>query len=618
MNINNLKKLTIAIVLLAMFPGFGHLLAQNANLSGIWVLKQRQVLSGPDYANGIPKQMTIAFSQDSLSLSRIYDGGSDKDNIVSESLALDGSPTEVLRTISRRKSLYKKGSDANEFSVEVTFRDIKTGQRTNADYVENWKVSESGKELTIEKNATGADGSNWGVKGVYELKTKEEVEQELETGKGIQFIENLSWEEVKALAKKENKFIFVDCFATWCVPCKKMEKEIFPLNKVGAEMNDKFISVHLQMDTTKRDDEEVKKWYTIAHEFLTKYNLVGYPTFLFFDPNCNIVHKGLGSYKVEEFIELLQNARDPNKQYYSLLNGFQKGTIDHEKMYDLVWAAKNLQEEKQAQKVLVDYKKRHLNKLSLDSLLSPKYLKLANDFQQLLILQDGSKGIFFTLLYEKGNQVDNILSSPGFSSYWINAIITKEEIDTKLFRSGKPTSNPEWNTIAESIKKKYKKIDADLLILNSQIDYYEKRKDWNNQIKYLVGKIEKYGPLSLGQLSGMGADNAIASILLPHCEDKSILSKAVGWMEQIINGKAYAYPIPMVYGNYGAILFKAGLIKEGIEAFEKQINYIGYGLGYKSPDDFVKEPRLKPKVEYLERMKKGEKIDSSWDPAVFF
>jgi thioredoxin-related protein len=604
--------IAVPIALLTMLLCFGQLFAQNENISGTWVLKERQIVSGPDYANGIPKQILIAVSRDSLSLSRTYVGTS-KDETVAESLALDGSPNEVLRTISKRKSLFKKGNDPNSFSIEVSFRGIKTGERTNADYVENWTLSPSGKELTIEKYANEADGNNWSMKGLYELKTKEELEQELATGKGIRFIENSSWDEIKALAKKENKFIFVDCFATWCMPCKKMEKEVFPLNRVGSEMNDRFISVRLQMDTTKKDDEIVKAWYATAHEFLARYSLIGYPTFLFFDPNGNIVHKGLGIYKADEFIELLNEARDQGKQYYSLLKKYQAGVMTNNEMYSLILAAKNLEEKNVAEKVLVDYKMKYLNKLPSDSLLSAKYLKLADDFQQLLIRQEGSKSIYFKLLYENGKQVDDILKSPGFASYWVKSIITTEEIKTKLSQNGKPVSNPEWEKIAEVIKKKYKKADEELLILDARVDYYDKVKDVNNEIKYFVEKVDKYGPLALGQLGGMGADNAIAEVLLPYCEDKSILNKAIGWMEQIIHSNAYAYPIAMVYGNYGALLYKYGRTKEGIEAFEKQIN----AIGYKSLADLDKDPRFKPKLEYLERMKRGEKIDSTWKPSIF-
>ncbi len=46
--------------------------------------------------------------------------------------------------------------------------------------------------------------------------------------KGIQFLKDLSWEQILAKAAKENKFVFVDCYATWCVPCKTMDNNVYP------------------------------------------------------------------------------------------------------------------------------------------------------------------------------------------------------------------------------------------------------------------------------------------------------------------------------------------------------------------------------------------------------
>ena len=40
--------------------------------------------------------------------------------------------------------------------------------------------------------------------------------------KGMHFEHGLSWAEVQAKAKAENKYIFMDCFTTWCGPCKMM------------------------------------------------------------------------------------------------------------------------------------------------------------------------------------------------------------------------------------------------------------------------------------------------------------------------------------------------------------------------------------------------------------
>ena len=46
-----------------------------------------------------------------------------------------------------------------------------------------------------------------------------------EVGEGIKF-ENGTWAEILAKAKKENKYVFLDAFTTWCGPCKWMDKEV--------------------------------------------------------------------------------------------------------------------------------------------------------------------------------------------------------------------------------------------------------------------------------------------------------------------------------------------------------------------------------------------------------
>ena len=46
-------------------------------------------------------------------------------------------------------------------------------------------------------------------------------------GQGINF-EKLTLEEALIKAKTENKYVFVDCYTTWCGPCKRMTEFVFP------------------------------------------------------------------------------------------------------------------------------------------------------------------------------------------------------------------------------------------------------------------------------------------------------------------------------------------------------------------------------------------------------
>ena len=51
---------------------------------------------------------------------------------------------------------------------------------------------------------------------------------------GIEF-EKGAWEEVLAKAKAEDKLMFVDSYTTWCGPCKKLSKHVFPNEKVSTQ-----------------------------------------------------------------------------------------------------------------------------------------------------------------------------------------------------------------------------------------------------------------------------------------------------------------------------------------------------------------------------------------------
>lgn len=139
---------------------------------------------------------------------------------------------------------------------------------------------------------------------------------------GVKFEHGLNWTQIQEKAAKENKFIFVDCFTTWCGPCKYMSNTIFPQAKVGDFFNAKFINAKIQMDKTDKDNEEVKSWYQEADRFAKDYNVRAYPTFLIFDTKGNLVHRIAGGGEADGFIAKARKAFDPNTQYETLLAKF--------------------------------------------------------------------------------------------------------------------------------------------------------------------------------------------------------------------------------------------------------------------------------------------------------
>lgn len=106
----------------------------------------------------------------------------------------------------------------------------------------------------------------------------------------------------KAASAKKNapKMVFLDCYTTWCGPCKYMSNTVFPMESVGEYFNKNFVNIKIDME--KGEGIEIAK----------KYNIRAYPTFLILDAKGNEINRILGSADADVFIEKVKKALDPS------------------------------------------------------------------------------------------------------------------------------------------------------------------------------------------------------------------------------------------------------------------------------------------------------------------
>lgn len=129
---------------------------------------------------------------------------------------------------------------------------------------------------------------------------------------GINF-EHSTFNEAMAKAKKENKVVFMDCYTTWCGPCKNLAKNIFTQKEVGDFFNKNFVNV--KMDMESEEGKPLSK----------KYQVKAYPTLLWLDADGNIQHSIVGGCDGKGLIEAATLALDSQNNWSSLDEQFKAG-----------------------------------------------------------------------------------------------------------------------------------------------------------------------------------------------------------------------------------------------------------------------------------------------------
>jgi thioredoxin-related protein len=274
-----------------------------------------------------------------------------------------------------------------------------------------------------------------------------------EPSTGVRFEDLPGWKSVKAKAQKENKYILVDCFASWCKPCKAMDRDVYPLDSIGSFVNDHYLSVKVQFDSTPDDNNQIKAWYADAHYLENEYKIKDYPTFLFFSPEGKLIHKSTGYKDPGRFLGIVRRTLDPQYQYYTLLEIYQKGHMPFDKMADLTDLAHSIDDNRAAGEIAKNYIDNYLLKQDKKELYTPKNLKFIADHLQ------SSKDKAFQLFYTFGAPIDTALKSQNFSRNLVDRIIEREEINPRLYGNQQALQqnqvNPDWDEIYHKIKIQY-------------------------------------------------------------------------------------------------------------------------------------------------------------------
>lgn len=417
-------------------------------------------------------------------------------------------------------------------------------------------------------------------------------DQELATGGGIHFLHGVTWQKVLETAQRSNKHILVDCFTTWCAPCKKMDEEVFTQSIIGSYINKEFIAIKVQMDSSKNDNNETITWYNQARVLKNTGDIRAFPTYLFFSPDGSVVHKGVGVKTASEFLALAENALNPEKQYYSLLSRYNQGRTDSITLSRLLSLAQEDKNDSLASRVGREYLSKILYAEEEADLMKKEKLIIIWKYA------DAVREKGFGLFYKNQKLIDSIIGVNGASRRFIDRVVKSSEIEPEL-KKGSPGDELDWKQLETKIAREFNQEMADRLILGAQLEYYQKRKNWKLFAAAFENHINKFPPkVNSHTLGGMFGDswelNEKAWLLFLKCDERKTLKAGLKWIDMALRLDPESVQMLDTKAN---LLYKVGRLKDAILCEEMALAKV------KEHGETV---FIQPYTETITKMKKNE------------
>lgn len=308
-------------------------------------------------------------------------------------------------------------------------------------------------------------------------------------GKGIQFFKG-TFAQALAKAKSEGKPLFVDFYAVWCGPCKKMEKQIFTQPEVGEYFNKHFVAV--QLDAEKPENVDAAKTYKVE----------AFPTLGIFDGEGKALSINVGYMNAQELMAMAKTAVGEVKGFEQLYKEYRQNPNDLTIQQDLLTLAPQFlttQDGMDAEKWVVRVRK--IYQAYIEKKMSDNSLINRKDYIIIGYLGGDDEETTYRLVDYISNNMDAWMAAVGEpAAYYV--VEKNDERMLKLVKKG----DESYKTYLEKIRTDYKKA-YDVIKFTSATPY-DKSRDYYNALFaiYKNKDVALYLKLMRQYLATLGAD----------------------------------------------------------------------------------------------------------------
>jgi len=334
-----------------------------------------------------------------------------------------------------------------------------------------------------------------------------------------------TWQQALDQAKAENRYLFVDAYTDWCHWCKVMDKETFTSAEVGALMNDKFMSIKVEMESG---------W---GIDLAMKYGVRSFPTFLIFAPDGKLVQRVAGYQPPADFITTLNNSLDPVTQNPEI--GYGAGSTPH--FPDFMRTA---------------YLKGKERKYP-DSAVVEMWLKSQKDWST-----EESWGVIYA--FSPPVSKDFVVTNRKQLQQKYGRTVSENldrRVGSMVFKATKAQSEELFN---EAIVLKRMIADGESITRDStfyRLNYYDATKQYDKLSTTLLDGVKQ-------EFIGLQTANNYAWNMYEHCTDKAALTRASDALNICLQRETPDYAC---LDTYAALLYKTQCFPQAEQTAEKAI-----------------------------------------------